>query len=85
MAHSCQIYLKYLIYILSSSNVNEVHAQQKRTMIKFPVYLAVGGGLFFQYGSLFGQHLAEGVVGSGRQLESKACVLVPFCATALSV
>lgn len=65
VTHSCQIYLKYLIYISSSRNVDEVQAQQKRKMIKFPAYLAAGGGLFFLYGSLLGQHLAGGLVGSG--------------------
>lgn len=49
-------------------------------MIKFPAYLAVGGGLFFLYGSVFGQHLAGRLVGG--QLEVKVCVLVPFLKSA---
>lgn len=32
----------------------------QREMIKFPAYLAVGGGLFFLYGSFLGQHLVGG-------------------------
>lgn len=88
-SHECGPFLSdisQISHIYSSScDVNEVQAQQKREMIKFLVYLDVGGGLFLLYGSLFGQHRARGVVGGGRQPKSKVWVLVPFCRTALSV